>query len=102
MEPIRTWNLSGQSRSQNHGGGEAWSKTINPVFYAREGEGIALLGSARLRRPHPGTDRLGSDPKRCRLLLDHVAGEDLHPVRRGGRRRGAGALAVRLPALVEE
>ncbi|MGW7342652.1 hypothetical protein [Streptomyces sp. NPDC054854] len=60
---------------------------------------IALLGSVD---PILVPTVLGSDSKRGRLLLDNVAGEDLwYPVRRGGPRR-ARALAVRLPALVEE
>ncbi|MGW7122952.1 hypothetical protein ACWGG3_22310, partial [Streptomyces sp. NPDC054901] len=74
MEPTRIWNLSGLFPFRNHGGGQAWSRTINPAFNAREGEVIALLGSVD---PTLVPTVLGCDPKRGRLLLDHVAGQDL-------------------------
>lgn len=73
-EQIRTWNLSGLFRYRTAGGGEAWLKAINPAFNAREGQVIALLGSVD---PTLVPTLLGSDPERGRLLLDHVAGEDL-------------------------
>ncbi|MEU6238163.1 phosphotransferase [Kitasatospora sp. NPDC047058] len=72
-EQVRTWNLSGLFRFRTADGGEAWLKAINPAFNAREGDVIALLGSADPTLVPPV---LGSDPERGRLLLDHVPGED--------------------------
>ncbi|WP_234314219.1 MULTISPECIES: phosphotransferase family protein [unclassified Streptomyces] len=73
-EQIRTWNLSGLFRYRTAQGGRAWLKVINPAFNAREGQVIALLGSVD---PTLVPTVLGSDPEHGRLLLDHVAGEDL-------------------------
>ncbi|MFD0275389.1 phosphotransferase [Kitasatospora sp. NPDC127111] len=72
-QQVRTWNLSGLFRFRTADGGEAWLKAINPAFNAREGDVIALLGSADPTLVPPV---LGSDPERGRLLLDHVPGED--------------------------
>ncbi|MER6445367.1 phosphotransferase [Streptomyces venezuelae] len=73
-EQIRTWNLSGLFRYRTADGGGAWLKAVNPAFNAREGEVIALLGSVD---PTLVPALLGSDPERGRILLDHVAGQDL-------------------------
>ncbi|MFE9024017.1 phosphotransferase [Streptomyces sp. NPDC007808] len=73
-EQVRTWNLSGLFRFRTAEGGEAWLKTVNPAFNAREGEVIALLGSVDPTLVPPV---IGSDTKHGRLLLDHVPGDDL-------------------------
>ncbi|MFJ2775178.1 phosphotransferase [Kitasatospora sp. NPDC087315] len=70
---LRTWNLSGLFRYSTTTGGDAWLKAINPVFNAREGEVIALLGGVDATLVPPV---LGADPERGLLLLDHVPGED--------------------------
>ncbi|MEU9031164.1 hypothetical protein AB0D46_27360 [Streptomyces sp. NPDC048383] len=73
-EQVRTWNLSGLFRFRTSDGGEAWLKVINPAFNAREGQVIELLGSVD---PTLVPTVLDSEPAYGRLLLDHVAGEDL-------------------------
>ncbi|WP_406194467.1 aminoglycoside phosphotransferase family protein [Kitasatospora sp. NBC_01560] len=72
-EQIRTWNLSGLFRYRTATGAGAWLKTINPAFNSREGDVIALLGTADATLV-PAV--LGSDPARGWLLLDHIPGRD--------------------------
>jgi hypothetical protein len=73
-EQVRSWNLSSILRLPT-GAGSVWCKSV-PPFFGHEGRVIAML--ERLASPGLLPPLLAYDDELRTVLLDDVAGEDLH------------------------